>query len=280
MSEQISHFDRIVGKVPEPREELERELAERLLELGGNTIEGFEIEKMEHDKEIIRLAEQSVLSYLKRYGREKEVEIPLENIHLFREGGTDEFTDGRIAGGAHSAELGRIIIDRSPSDIDFALRAFHEFTHLHSYKALQVTTEEKLAPYRSGFSVISRDSKESYFDDIEEAIIKHMEARFYKDTIAHDGRFAHEVETMEKEGKMPDFGRPAERKKFEKLIDELWEHNQDTFENKDSIIDLFIKAQVTGSILPVGRIIEHTFGKGSFRKFGEETGKKHRENVV
>ncbi len=57
---------------------------------------------------------------------------------------------------------------------------------------------------------------------------------------------------------MPNFGRPEERDRFETLINELWKHNQDAFENKERIVDLFIKAQTTGKLLEIAWLIEKT----------------------
>jgi hypothetical protein len=65
-----------------------------------------------------------------------------------------------------------------------------------------------------------------------------------------------------------------ERRKLDKLIDELFEKNKDEFKDREEVFDIFARAVMTGRLLPVARLIEKTFGKGSFRELGEESAKK------
>jgi len=53
------------------------------------------------------------------------------------------------------------------------------------------------------------------------------------------------------------------------LVDQLYERNQGQFKNKEEIFELFVEATITGNVLSIGRLIETTFGKGSFRRLGE-----------
>lgn len=65
-----------------------------------------------------------------------------------------------------------------------------------------------------------------------------------------------------------------ERERLNKLIDELFEKNEGTFKDREGVFDVFARAVMTGRLLPVARLIEKTFGKGSFRELGEKTAKK------
>ena len=49
----------------------------------------------------------------------------------------------------------------------------------------------------------------------------------------------------------------------------LSEHNRDQFSNRDEVFERFASAVITGSVLPIGRLIEKTFGKGSYRRLGK-----------
>ncbi len=60
-----------------------------------------------------------------------------------------------------------------------------------------------------------------------------------------------------------------QRRMLNSLIDKVWKSHKEEFKDKDEVFDVFAKAYVTGNMLPVGRLIEDTFGKGSFRKIGE-----------
>ncbi len=60
-----------------------------------------------------------------------------------------------------------------------------------------------------------------------------------------------------------------ERRFFNKLLDRLYEKNKDSFSSRDEIFALFVKGGFGGNIMPVARLVEKTFGKGSFRRLGE-----------
>lgn len=65
--------------------------------------------------------------------------------------------------------------------------------------------------------------------------------------------------------------RPTQRIIVLDLIDELYEKNKFLFTTKDEVFDIFAKAVMTGRLLPLARLIEKTYGKGSFREIGEKT---------
>lgn len=266
------HFDKAVGvptALKDRQEIFERNLA-KFVESAKEKM-GGELEKTEDDKDIIVFADNAVTDSVKKYGRAEGMRVALENIHLLEEGGVKKFTDGKLEGGAASPLFGDIVVDRGRSDLQFALVLFHELFHLKSYNALQVTTENKPSVYRGGFSVVSRDGKNIYFKDVEEAIVGYMERRFYYDILSREPRFQEEIEQLLKEGREPEFGRMAEQRMGMELIDKLFELSKDKFQSKDEIIEMFVEAQVTGNLLKIGRLIEQAMGKGSFRRLGEKT---------
>jgi hypothetical protein len=61
----------------------------------------------------------------------------------------------------------------------------------------------------------------------------------------------------------------SERKILNTLIDKILERNQDKFQDREEIFEVFAKGMMTGNILPVGRLIERTFGNGTLRRIGE-----------
>src|SRR3989344_656565 len=278
MSIEKPHFDKLVGikamNLPPDasKEEVELIISETLQDKGGEFIEGLELEKTEKDKEIIELADQAAENYLRQFGRENVPEITLNNIHLLKEGGTEEYTEGNWKEGSQSSVLNRIIVDRGASDLRLARKLFHELYHQKVYKALQIAKEgeqSKLIPYHTGFSIVSRDGKETYFNDLDEALTSLAEQRFFTETLMNDERFSAEIERMTEEEKENIFTRNDEREKFNALIDKLWGANKEQFSSRDEILKMFFEAQATGRLLKVARLIEETFGKGSFRKLGE-----------
>jgi len=53
------------------------------------------------------------------------------------------------------------------------------------------------------------------------------------------------------------------------LLDKLYQKNQDKFKDREQVFDVFAKSMLSGNLLPVGRLVDRTLGKGTFRKIGE-----------
>jgi hypothetical protein len=60
-----------------------------------------------------------------------------------------------------------------------------------------------------------------------------------------------------------------ERRVLNMLIDKIFERNPDKFKDREEVFEVFAKGMMTGNILPVGRLIERTFGNGTLRRIGE-----------
>jgi len=273
-----SPYDRLVGlppeyRTPEMEDKLEKLFIESVGELGAKNIPELEEEKTEEELYIIKLAESSVLGIMKEYFREKDIPVSLERIHILKKGGTEKYTHGRFIRGAHASRYNSILVDREGSLVDFANTVFHELFHLKSYIAHQVVLEESinkydLKSYRSGFEVVSRDGKEKYFKDLEESVIGLMTLRFFENVIKNHELFKDELEKREKNGTALEIGRYQEMEKMNDLIDDLWEKNKNSL-SREEIEKMFINAQVNGKLLPIGRLIDQTYGKGAFREIGK-----------
>jgi len=61
----------------------------------------------------------------------------------------------------------------------------------------------------------------------------------------------------------------SERKILNTLINKILEKNPEKFKNGEEVFEVFAKGMMTGNILPVGRLIERTFGNGTLRRIGE-----------
>lgn len=64
------------------------------------------------------------------------------------------------------------------------------------------------------------------------------------------------------------FTYPRERGILNTLIDKIYKKNIEEFKDKEEVFDIFSRGMITGNILPIGGLIERTFGKGTFRKIG------------
>ena len=64
------------------------------------------------------------------------------------------------------------------------------------------------------------------------------------------------------------FGYRRERDILRQLIQKLFRRNPQ-FKDVSEVHDLFRRGMITGDILPVGRLIDRTFGRGTLRQIGE-----------
>lgn len=166
------------------------------------------------------------------------------------------------------------------------------------------TGEEKtvsLGLRRLGFRLWSR-SGDVYFYDLDEAIISELVMRFdwryffqlpqlakecqrrqeALERISHSsgksidelrGKIANVREERLENGSLTvtleEYSWKKERDELYKLVDDLFEKNKSRFSSREEVFDVFARAVMTGRLLPVARLIEKTFGKGSFREIGE-----------
>ena len=153
-----------------------------------------------------------------------------------------------------------------------------------------------------GFAIGTRDGKELLFNDLNEAVITELAIRFERKYFNEWPELRQEIndrdgqikEIAEREGvaveevrKTVGFVEKEEfpgstrfhwtsfsyhdaRKNFNLMIDELYEKNKADFSSREAVFTLFAKATLDGRLLPVARLIEKTFGKGSFRMIGKK----------
>jgi hypothetical protein len=156
---------------------------------------------------------------------------------------------------------------------------------------------------RSGFSIGTKDGKRLLFHKLNESVITELEIRFEKaymtkwselatELKARDGyveqvvqrdnvpvervrQTVADVKSNESTGyKWVSYAYHKVRQQFNSLVDELYEKNKDNFESREDVFKLFAEATMRGRLLPVARLIEKTFGNGSFRMIGERSADK------
>jgi len=156
---------------------------------------------------------------------------------------------------------------------------------------------------RSGFSVGTLDGKRLLFEKIDESVITELQIRFEKQHMLDWPEIREDLEERDKNIKLfaeeknsstEDLNRNVatitidssgkyklksypyyeDRRSFNSLLDDLYKKNTDDFASREDVFKLFAEASLKGSLLPVARLIEKTFGKGSFRRLGEVTADK------
>ena len=65
--------------------------------------------------------------------------------------------------------------------------------------------------------------------------------------------------------------RMDERKKLDSLVDMILSSSKNEYTNRKEVIDVFMRANFSGKLLPLARLIEKSLGKGSFRSIGMDS---------
>lgn len=296
-----SSFERVVGaKNKEEEEEILIKEEERFDDQFFEDIEGKEREKTLEELKIIELANGATNEISRKYGLD-DFDIPSKNIHIIKE---EEWP--KEADAFYKPMMQAIAFKEQPIKIVFLKKMIHEMLHFKSYNAIQITDEEKpkLSEYRIGLTVDTRDGKKMYLRNLNEAVTEEATKRLlkklfinpifeneikktvetvknYPDAKLSTGEPLFEKDTFyaevikgeeeEKKTKIKTevFSKQLERRVFNKLIEKIFERNPGKFKDKEEIFEVFLKGMMTGDILPVGRLVDKTFSKGTLRKIGE-----------
>ncbi len=275
-----------------------------------------EEEKTPEQIEIIKNILDKIPNFIKKY-RGIPVSLIPEQVHLLNKEDNNEEIQKKVAEGAdgfYHVESSSIGILDSKNDLQNAHTFIHEYMHLNSFESLELKEKDKkeLATRRMGFQIASHKKNIAFFVDIDEAIIEELAIRFDKEYFKSIHGLSKKVEEREKYVKFlinhsPDRKdefegasfivkegdefkvrnqRYEERKKLNKLIQEIYEKNPEEFSSTEEVFTIFAEAVMSGRLLKVARLIEKTcgegsfrktkrkYGEGSFRKLGEETKKK------
>lgn len=226
-----------------------------------------EREKTPEELEIISIVNDATNQILEKYDLEK-FDIPPENIHVMKRSialKIYEFLSlsKRQGDFSQSSEAGEII--DPASKMELAKAALHEVIHFKSYNAIQKEMDEKgwLGPYRVGLEVHSRDGKNVYFKSLNEAVTEELTVRTLPQIVEKPVL----QDEKNKINSYPSYEK--EREYLNDLIDVILKENKDKFKDRDEVFEIFSKAMMTGNILPLGRLVEKTLGKGSFRRIGK-----------
>lgn len=264
----------------------------------------MEREKTPAEKEIIRLVNEFLNKIRQQCGLQN-FEVSENNVHIIKNDRWKALIQkvmpelqGSDVQGFFQGTNEAAILKEQQSILRFADALCHEITHFHSYGSLQLVRlssemdkHEKnfsSADYRRGLGINNRliqeqDAQKSklYFALLNEAVTEELTVRFLEQNknnpIFQDG-FSKIAEgpkmayvANESTSDSPKFivgpFHFEERESLRTLIKKLEQQNTEI--NQTEIFDLFVKAYFTGNILPLSRLIEKSFGKGTFRKIGE-----------
>ena len=277
------------GVQEDEKKKLVGEIGKELFERAKNIeIEG-EIPKTPEQILICELVDGYTGEIAEKYGG-RNFTIAPDHIRLTKKGDFEE------AGGEFDPGRQITLIEPPRNDLDFAYITAHELLHFKSHGAMQVPMSKEMQidmSYRVGLQLSSRDGTQVFFGALEEAVTEMLTKRLMEEKFKTDLKFAsiHQVTDqlmqanktdMEQKGVVKSevifldangdgrrYGYINERGGVEALIDKLYIRNPTQFKNTEEVFEVFARAKFTGNMLPLGRLIEGSFGSGAFRKIAE-----------
>jgi len=303
--EKFSSINRVVGNMSESgKEQILANQAERFNDQVFKDLEGKEKEKTSEELQIIALVNDATNELRQKYGLEN-FDIPANNIHIITKDNWSRDESALYASNLQAVALKetptRIAF---MTRIFHEMIHFKSYQSLQ----ITNTDSPEIANYRNGLTVCIRNGEKKYFTNLNEAITEEINKRFSVELLDNP-LFTDEVnKTKEVAAKYPQattnsgsllfnndtlyakvkggvnnpvnnekgvkittysFTYENERKNLNILIDRLYEKNNEIFKNRDEVFEVFAKGMMTGNILPVGRLIDGTFGHGTLRKIGE-----------
>jgi len=176
--------------------------------------------------------------------------------------------------------------------------------HFKAYNAVRVNEEEgKILQYRTGFTIDS-PKKRYFFGLINEAVTEELSRQFILRNLDHPlikSEYDWMVDDLssqqiQKNGSVPEdlfdgegiyipktfrfkdqqelvgyetFSNVTGRKALTSLINTIDSKNTGAFGDPSEVFDLFVNAIFTGHMYELGKLIDRSFGRGTFRKIGE-----------
>lgn len=69
---------------------------------------------------------------------------------------------------------------------------------------------------------------------------------------------------------------PKQREVLRELVQKIYARNEDAFADADAVFDEFARASLSGNLLPLGKLVDETFGAGTFRNIIEADADIHK----
>jgi len=266
-------------------------------------IKSLEFAKEDFEVRTIEVSNLIINSLLKEFNLDT-FDIPARNVHilpndLFRKirgssSTNSGFTDyrGQFIGINKNFTTSKIILSNV---------IFHEMLHLCSCTAFALTDDGYSSSYRTGLGVssVGRKRKElghiKYFEGLLEAVNTEIETKYTPELIRlnsylegeNNWQNSEEITELKKqiatknqipvenilwlnpENKEINLaGYPEPREVLNYIVDSIYEDNKEKFNSKEEAMKLFFKAHFNGNLLEIGRLVEKSFGEGSFRILG------------
>ncbi|MEI8061005.1 MAG: hypothetical protein WCG99_01800 [Candidatus Berkelbacteria bacterium] len=255
-----------------------------------------EVKKSETNQRLITLTGQVVRNFLDRLGYQS-FEIPPENVHIVSGG---DLRTRHIVGKFSIFKQGIAVRDESIKTV-LLDRLIHEELHFQGYKAIQSDeNEDSSKAHRLGLATYSRNGEKLYLDPLNEAVAEqltiaamdgvsdpsidrereqtqearnqysHLKKEDGSDLFDNDVIYARHFESPDSKLDIRTERYPykQERELLQLLIDKIFTAKEESL-SRDQIFHYFTDGFFKGNLLDLGRLVDQTFGSGSFRRIAE-----------
>lgn len=272
--------------------------------------QAFEREPTSAEHEVIAGILDAIPEFVRSYGGRPVEKLSEATLHFVDEARIPEDQTKSMLGdaaGFYDVRRQRLVVlPDNTSLLTTAQRIVHEVLHMESFLSFTAKPEPSadgeedkilLHARRLGLSVFDDANAKRFFRDIDEAVIEDLAARFDAHYLTRMPALASEIERRERfrEG-IPREQRKdiasvrsvqltdgqwqttaetwrygSERRKLRNIIAAIYAAHKDKCDSEETVFSRFATGIFTGKLLDIARLVEQTFGKGAFRKLGEET---------
>ncbi len=277
-----SNISRVVGEGIGDHHELQEKYKQAFIHPADQNwtenipLADLEVEKTEQDKEIINLIFSKIPDFVQTY-RGKAVPVTQEHIHFLDREKTlklmiDYAEAYRKMDGVGLFNLRGQYIGVF-SDASFQERAHtvvHELIHFNSFHSLNtpelVEKSESEESRRTGL-VIARQG-DMYRGDVDvppafewlnEAVTEELTIEFCKKYLSNTSAGVMENSQFYEN----------DRNALKTVIEDLFDKNRDSYGSEEEVFNLFAVGALEGNILPLAKLVDKTYGKGTFREWGD-----------
>src|SRR3989344_2407997 len=282
-----SSADRIFGKFEAGKESARHLLAKEFKEQEYKY--ETERQKTKEELEIIAFVNEFTNTVATNFGGQS-LDVQQKNVHVLDQSEIEQLDkifsqkETTHPSSIFIASLQAIVMSDKKGDLlAFTRELVHEMCHFKAFQSLEVRLDPDRKMWvgknrRGGLAIeIKRDKqKEAAFVDLNEAIIEQLTGVILENlTKSNDlpdalKKQIEKVPNEKREEKIFGAVYVPEQLRLIDIAEKIYGKNRDRFKNAGEVLRLFYKSMFSGELLQVARLIEKTFGKGSFKKIGEE----------
>jgi|SRR3989344_1348847 len=308
-----SGISKVVGVDSIQEQEIQQQLQnvfenQSEVKISGELLKDYEQEKTDEEKEIIDYILEKIPEFIRDYGG-TFLNVTADHIHILDKEKIGEEEKKKLSitrenGGYNWQNQTIYLLEaRRDSKLLKTQMLVHEILHFVSFQSIEITEKgkRKINIRRLGIEIGSKRKREIYFEDINEAITEELVKRFDEKyfeglSILHEELKHREGFRKNKTENTDDisnleivkeigpgnfeaigyrYAYEKERQYLNEIIENIYKNNPEEFNTKEEVFKIFGEAAMSGKLLKIARLIEKTYGKGSFRILGEETQRKN-----